>query len=396
MKKFLLTAILFHLTLNSIFSQYVPIINSPDPNKGWDYVSSLSDEFNSSSIDWTNKFFLNTNLPNVNAWKWNNAANVTIVNNAAQISMKHNENNIPVNGTYFNSGILKTKGTFTTGYVEARIKGAVINIPGTDNGRGVCPSFWLYSDFDRTVAEEQTIYCEIDVVELQQFDYYNGVQDNIYDMEHNLHLVRKINAQDVWFRPKANASTQKTHSTATFNPTSDYHIYGCEVTTTQITWYVDGVQVGSKPNTYWYRPMNITLSLGLRVPFVQFVNNVFEPINPITDARANKQLPAIPTSMSVDYVRVWTSKTPLSIPTQNKPTGFILYPNPTNQEVLLELGENSNPTQINLVSPEGKILFNQTTNDSKVILNTSTYSKGIYILKINNSSKTYSQKLIIK
>jgi beta-glucanase (GH16 family) len=309
MKKLLITAFILHLTLNSIYSQYVPFINAPDKNKKWNYETNLSDEFNSSTIDWKNKFYMDSNLPNVNAWKWNNATNVTIVNNAAQISMRHNQDNIPVNGTYFNSGILKTKGTFTTGYVEAKIKGAVMNIPGQDNGRGVCPSFWLYSDFDRSAEEGKTVYCEIDVVELQQFDYYNNEQDDVYDMEHNLHLVLKESGKDVWYRPKANAATQKNHYTAPFDPTQDYHIYGCEVTETQITWYVDGVQVGSKPNTYWYRPMNVTLSLGLRVPFVVFKDNRFQPTDPtIPNTRANKQLAAIPATMSVDYMRVWTHK----------------------------------------------------------------------------------------
>ena len=258
-----------------LIAQYNPFITNPNPAKQWTFQSSMSDEFNASTIDWTTKWYYNSNLPTIKAWKWNNNANVKIVNNAAEIKMSHNTNNIPVDGTYFNSGILKSKKTFTTGYVEARIKGAVINIPGPDNGRGVCPSFWLYSDFYRDAPEGQTVYSEIDVVELQQFDYYNNIQDDIYDMDHNLHLVRKINGQDVWFRPKQNAATQKNHSTATFNPTQGYHIYGCEVNTSEIIWYVDGKEVARKPNTYWYRPMNVTVSLGLRVPFVEFVNNVF-------------------------------------------------------------------------------------------------------------------------
>lgn len=286
-------------------SQQKPYITTPDSSIKWKLESKLSDEFNTTTLDWDKKWFFNTNLPNVNAWKWNNAANVKIVNNAAEIQMNHNGNNVPVDGTYFNSGILKTKGTFTTGFIEVRMKGAVINIPGQDNGRGVCPSFWLYSDFYRDAAEGETVYSEIDVVELQQFDYYKGDQDDIYDMDLNLHMVIKENGKDVWYRPKQKAESQKNHFTATFNPALDYHIYGCEVSETEITWYIDGLKVASKPNTHWNRPMNVTLSLGLRVPFVKFMNNRFEAVDPTLDERAKKQLPAIPTSMSVDYVRVW-------------------------------------------------------------------------------------------
>ncbi|WPR72236.1 family 16 glycosylhydrolase [Flavobacterium sp. NG2] len=289
----------------SVLSQNKPYILSPDSSKKWKLQTNLSDEFNSKSIDWNNKWLLKKVLPNVNAWKWNNEANVNIVNNAAEITMRHNTDNVPVAGTYFNSGILKSKDTFTTGFVEVRMKGATINVPGMDNGRGVCPSFWLYSDFDRNVEEGQTVYSEIDVVELQQFDYFKGEQDDIFDMDLNLHMVIKENGKDVWYRPKQRVETQKNHYTASFDPRLDYHIYGCEVTKTEINWYIDGVKVATKPNGHWNRPMNVTMSLGLRVPFVKFMNNRFEPVDPLVDERAKKQLAGMPTSMSVDYVRVW-------------------------------------------------------------------------------------------
>lgn len=297
--------VLFLVVSFSVLGQHKPFLSNPDSSKKWELQTKLSDEFNAASIDWDTKWFLKNSLPNVNAWKWNNASNVKIVNNVAEITMNHNTDNVPVDGTYFNSGILKTKGTFTTGFLEVKMKGAVINIPGVDNGRGVCPSFWLYSDFYRDVTEGQTVYSEIDIVELQQFDYYKGDQDDVYDMDLNLHMVVKENGKDVWYRPKQKVDTQKNHYTASFDPRSDYHIYGCEVTETEITWYVDGVKVATKPNTNWNLPMHVTLSLGLRVPFVKFMNNRFEPIDPTQDARASKQLAAIPTSMSVDYVRVW-------------------------------------------------------------------------------------------
>ena len=91
-----------------VHGQQTPFLQTPDPNKQWKLQSNLSDEFNSSSIDWTNKWNISNNLPNVSAWKWNNNSNVKIVNNAAEIKMSHNTNNVPVDGTYFNSGILKS------------------------------------------------------------------------------------------------------------------------------------------------------------------------------------------------------------------------------------------------------------------------------------------------
>ncbi|WPR72235.1 family 16 glycosylhydrolase [Flavobacterium sp. NG2] len=386
-----------------VYGQQTPFINSPDPNKQWELQSNLSDEFNSSTIDWANKWNYANNLPIVNAWKWNNNSNVKIVNNAAEIKMSHNTNNVPVDGTYFNSGILKSKSTFTTGFVEVKMKGAVINIPGADNGRGVCPSFWLYSDFNDAAAEGKTVYSEIDVVELQQFDYFNGEQDDIFDMDLNLHLVLKEGGKRVWYRPKQNVATQKNHYTASFNPTLGYHVYGCEVTDTEITWYVDGKKVATKPNTHWNLPMYVTVSLGLRVPFVTFLDNKFEPINPVTDARAKKQLPAIPTSMSVDYIRVWKRATTSSVnsnTTSTTSTGYngsirvFLDQSKDNMNIILD--NFSGQSQIKLFDMSGNQLLNTTSNLSTIVLSTSAYPDGAYIINVINSNGTYSQKIFIK
>ncbi|TYA92117.1 family 16 glycosylhydrolase [Seonamhaeicola marinus] len=273
----------------------------------WKLVKALSDEFEGESVNWK-KWFKKSNLPNTTGWLWNNEENVSLVDGKAQLTMKHNTNNRSDKATYFKSGILKSKGTFTTGYIEARIKGAVIDVPGPKNGWGVCPSFWLYSDFDREAEDGKTVYCEIDVVELQQFDWFKGHQDDIRDSDHNLHLVKKVDGKSVWFRPKKHIASQMNKYRLADDPSRHYHVYGCEVNEKEIIWYVDGVKIASKPNTDWYRPMNVTASLGLRRPFVQFSNNANRAVNPLENEQAKKQLSGMPTTMYVDYIRVWTKK----------------------------------------------------------------------------------------
>ncbi|NLR91552.1 Ig-like domain-containing protein [Flammeovirga agarivorans] len=291
-----LVSIILCLVLSSSAYAQKPIKTS-NPNDEWEIKWSASDEFNGATPDWS-KWIRTGNLPNTTAWKWDNAQNVQINNGAAELTMRQNPNNASDGGTYFKSGILKSYQTFTYGYYEAKIKGA-------DIGEGVCPSFWLYSNFDYSVGNGKTVYSEIDVVELQQFDWYEGHQDDIRDMDHNLHAVVKVGNEGVWRRPKAYPDEQLNKYRAPWDPTEDYHIYGCEVNETEIIWYVDGIEVGRKPNTYWYRPMNVTLSLGLRKPFVEFYNNRNNAVNPETDADAKAQLPGMPTTMYVDYVRVW-------------------------------------------------------------------------------------------
>ncbi|GJM63061.1 family 16 glycosylhydrolase [Persicobacter diffluens] len=271
-----------------------------NPNDQWDIKWSASDEFNGDSPDWS-KWMKSSGLPNTTAWKWDNNQNAKIKDGVLELTMRQNPNNTPDGGTYFKSGILKSYNTFTYGYFEAKIKGAAI-------GEGVCPSFWLYSNFDYSVKNGETVYSEIDVVELQQFDWMDGHQDDIYDMDHNLHAVVMENGSGVWRRPKAYPDEQLNKFRAPWDPTKGFHIYGCEVNENEIIWYVDGAEVARKPNTLWHRPMNVTLSLGLRKPFVEFYDNRNNAIDPESSPAAKAKLSEMPTSMYVEYVRVWEKK----------------------------------------------------------------------------------------
>jgi len=57
--------------------------------------------------------------------------------------------------------------------------------------------------------------------------------------------------------------------------------------------------VGRKPNLYWHLPMHVTLSLGLRYPFVTYKDGEMTPASGKTTGDG------FPTHMSIDYVRVW-------------------------------------------------------------------------------------------
>ena len=104
--------------------------------------------------------------------KWDNEKNIKINNGVAELTLRQNSNNNSDDGTYFKSWILKSYKTFTHGYFEDKIKGA-------DLGEGVCPAIWLFSNFDYSAGEGQPRYCEIDIVELQQFDWYKVIKKKI-------------------------------------------------------------------------------------------------------------------------------------------------------------------------------------------------------------------------
>ncbi|MFK7821854.1 MAG: family 16 glycosylhydrolase [Planctomycetaceae bacterium] len=274
-----------------------PVKTSGDKG-AWTIKWSASDEFNSNVMDWR-KWIKTAGLPDTNSWLWDNANNAAVVNGTVRLTMRHNPNNVAVKNTYFQSAILKSYKTFTYGYFESRMRAAAF--PGS----GVCSSFWLFSDFDDEVAEGQTIYSEIDVVELQQFDWHNEKQDDARDIDLNLHCVVRESGKRAWRRPKTHPQGQLNKWRAPWDPRDDFHIYGCEVNRSEIIWFVDGKEVARKPNTHWHRPKHIAMSLGLRKPFVQFEENRNNPSDPATVPDARNKLPDLPTSMVIDYVRVW-------------------------------------------------------------------------------------------
>ena len=267
----------------------------------WEIRWSASDEFNEDSIDWK-KWIRVGGLPKVSSWRWNNDRNVTTGQGVAEIAFRPESGKDRGGGTHFSSGILKSYRTFTYGFFEARIKGAALS------GSGVCPSFWLFSNFDDGVDEGETIYCEVDVVELQQFDWFNGHQDDVRDMDLNLHCVVKKDGKRSWRRPKAFPEEQLNKWRAPWDPRGDFHVYGCEVGKKEIIWYVDGKEIARKPNTHWHRPMHVAVSLGARKPFVRFEGNRNVVVNPAEDEGAKALLSELPVSMTVDYVRVWEAK----------------------------------------------------------------------------------------
>lgn len=189
---------------------------------------------------------------------------------------------------FFKSGMVKSKASGTYGYYEAKMKGAHLH-------PGVSPAFWIYSNIDTALKNEGDIqYAEIDVVELQQDE-----KDATHS-DHNLHNIIVKDGKPQWVRPKPNPETHQNLHNLGFDPREDFHIYAVNVTPEEITWYVDGEEVGKKKNLYWHKEMNVALSMGMRgETFTRWDCNQFYPKN-VTAEEAG-----LPTTMEVKYVRVW-------------------------------------------------------------------------------------------
>lgn len=268
----------------------------------WVIRRNRSDDFNRDAVDWRT---WNKNPESFGAWTWDNESNVSVSNGhliitvrrasqverARQMPKKKRGRSSP-----FTSGVLKSYATGTYGYYEARIKGAPL-FPG------VCPAFWLYSRIDDSLVRKGDVrYSEVDIVELTQRG--TNAKGNERVMDHNLHTIVSNGGSGVagraWQRPNDERfkASQSNEYKAPFDPREDFHTYGCNVSRDEIVWYVDGIEVGRKKNHYWHRNMNVALSLGLRAPYTKFENNRLVPSD---DHPADE----LPTSMVVDYVRVW-------------------------------------------------------------------------------------------
>ena len=274
-----------------------PLTANADEN--WIIRWNRSDDFNGDEVDWRK---WNKNPETFGAWTWDNEANVSVADGYLSISLRRRPpsgTSSPMGGrrsTPYTSGMLKSYATGTYGYYEARIKGAPL-FPG------VCPAFWLYSRIDDSLVRPGEVrYSEIDIVEMTQRGDRIAGNERITD--HNLHTILANGKAGIfgreWRRPSDERykESQANKYEAPFDPRGDFHTYGCKVTSDTITWYVDGVEVGRKKNEYWHRKMNVALSLGLRPPYARFTKTGLVPVEaqPAGD---------FPTSMMVDYVRVW-------------------------------------------------------------------------------------------
>ena len=280
---FLLTFLLVALSHFSNGQQPVS-----DPSGSWQLLTNYSDEFNGTTLDNT---LWDNNINSWGAWSWDQQ-NVYLQNGTMHIRMINEKHVRGLDTFYFKSGAARQKLEITYGYFEARVKGC-------PKWPGVCPAFWMYS-VNQPVTNGVK-YNEIDFMEIQQRPY------NLRKIDCDLHLERVINGNVERTDPKLEYN-------APFDPNDGFHVYGCNVTPTTISMYIDGVFVGSHVNDYYSLPMRVIFSMGLRPPLMVYVNGVKTPI-PIENE------PGFPTEMEVDYVRVWASN-PQTVDNFSTPGSF--------------------------------------------------------------------------
>ncbi|MGB7327208.1 MAG: kappa-carrageenase [Rubripirellula sp.] len=288
----------------------------------WEFAPELSDEFDGALVD-VKKW--NVDTEDWGTWSWE-PQNTSQANGSMSLQMVQHDHQRGNQKLAYTSGIARSFSTVTYGYFEARIKGCSLY-------PGACPSFWLHSKgpANRYQAKDgQTVaYSEIDIVELQQCEFDNETKARhlVNRIDCNLHTQLLVDGQRKWVRPNMKPEMCKNEYDSPWDPRDDYHTYAVENTPDTIVWYIDGTEVGRKPNLYWHLPMHLTLSLGLRHPFEAYKNGQRIPVLEKTTADG------FPTAMVVDYVRVWQNPKYAAIQPSAanvKPSTKLMTKNPMN------------------------------------------------------------------
>ncbi|MFI3286221.1 MAG: family 16 glycosylhydrolase [Rikenellaceae bacterium] len=231
-----------------------------------------------------------------------NPDNVTVEDGVLNLTAKHDPREFNERQYYFSSGMVRSKGTTTYGYFEARIKGA-------DLWPGVCPAFWLTTEGNFSNAEaikgkpENTItYSEIDIVEIQQVARDKRI------MACNIHTGAVMRNKDGELYAQSLLAGRiptigKNEFLVDWDAEDDYHIYACENRPDSVLFYIDNELVAARPNYYWHLPMCMKVSVGIRTPFEAYEGWSRYPVAATAEEAAEA---GFPTTMYVDYIRSYT------------------------------------------------------------------------------------------
>ena len=230
------------------------------PAGKWEMV--LEDEFNGSVLNrrlWATDYprageAARSNKPNGEA-QWYHDNNIDISGGVLHLTAKRQSYTGPLSGDtwQYTSGMVRTQPALHLryGYIEARVK-----LP---QGSGFWPAFWTW-------PSDNNNHPEIDVME-----FYGDNPTRLYLTYHgdegsNGHVLPATDWSAGW------------------------HVLAANITPQQINWYIDGHKVHSLRTTSINRDMDVILNLaiadGSRAP----APNASTPF---------------PSSLMVDYVRIW-------------------------------------------------------------------------------------------
>ena len=300
----------------------------------WDLI--WSDEFSGSSLNtnhWSYEFG-NGGWGN-NEWQYytNAAENIEVSNGMLKITARHEG----TGATEYTSARIITKGLFEFEYgkVEARMKLPL--------GQGLWPAFWtLGANIDDVSWPE----CgEIDIMEHVSNEY---MTHGAVHWENNGHSY--------------------TGNGVNTDPTQ-FHVYGIVWEENLIRWYLDGVQffqfsiqAANNTDDAFRHPMFLLLNMAIGGNWPGYPDGTTP----------------FPSSMFVDYVRVYQPATPSDVASVDA-SAIEVYPNPATNELTIE--GTLQGGECSILDATGKCVQIVSCSDNNTRIDLSALAVGNYTLE---------------
>ncbi len=71
-----------------------------------------------------------------------------------------------------------------------------------------------------------------------------------------------------------------------------------------------------------------------------------------------------------------------------------IYPNPTNSHIMVESEDYNKISQLSFCNAMGQVLKKLDLQSKNMLIDISSYSNGLYLLKVENESRTYTVKVL--
>jgi beta-glucanase (GH16 family) len=330
-----------------------------------------SDEFDTNGAVDATKWFHQTQLPGGGSWHngevqhYTNRIDNSVVNNGFLniIAKKETYQNQGVTKSY-TSARLNSKFAFKNGRVEVRAK-----LP---SGLGTWPAIWTlgkntnengaYWDLEGFGTTSWPACGEIDIME------HWGTNQNY--------------AQSAMHTPSSFGGTINKGGQTIPTLSTAYHIYSLDWYSDKMVFSVDGIV------HYTYQPETLNADTW---PYDK------EQYLLLNFAIESSIYPSFTQgAMEIDYVRVYQEKTLSANENAAIKDTIRLCPNPVQDVLTVHIPDDFIGAKIAIVSLQGQEVANFVSKESTLIINTSGYKSGVYLMRFTTKKECVSYKFIKK
>lgn len=355
-------SIVFLLLPLDLFCQHIflPVVTPDNVQCSDSYSLIFDDEFTEHTLDLSKwRYGLSWTITDSNDYYGDSNCLVFTGNSVKLINIA---DPITYNGvTYpWRAGVISLLNSFpgTGGKVEIRAR--ISEVGGTH------PAFWLFGACRK----------EIDV-----FEFWANSQDDHTDLHATDPLTQPCNTPGIGLGKYV----------GNINP-GEWHIFSVEWNNIFVEWKIDGNIVRTEYKYYYY-------SLSPVTECAPGNTNVLEDIllpvdsdklelvlgNPVDDIGTS------PSSFEISYVRGYSL-------INNSTENIHVVPNPSQGTFTLQIAGNTNQSLSNdifIYDIFGRVVYQNTTSQSEMLVNLNTEKSGIYLIMVKNSIQFAMSKAII-